>query len=144
MARCRPALFWKEFVATGSFEPTKRARDRRADCQLTLCEIDWIAERILDTPDLLISELRRVFVHVHPAKAFVSDYAIIQALIVRTTDLVDGHRCCFCSSVAATVAVVISCITMLVGQFLKMVPVGLCSFDVSWNRCDVCVCILII
>ena len=84
MARSRPALFWKEFAATGSFEPTKRARARRADCQLTLDEIDWIAERILDTPDLLISELRRVFVYVHPDKAFVSEYAIVQALIVRT------------------------------------------------------------
>ena len=84
MDRSRPALFWKEFAATGSFEPTKRARARRADCQLTLVEIDWIAERILDTPDLLISELRRVFVYVHPDKAFVSDYAIVQALIVRT------------------------------------------------------------
>ncbi len=55
---------------------------RRRDCLLSLVEIDWLADRILDTPDLFIVELRRVFVHFHPGKSHVSEYCIAQGLMV--------------------------------------------------------------
>ena len=83
MHRVTVRRIWQQFKKTGSCEPSKADRERRSDCQLTLTDIAWIADRIKDTPDLYVSELRRVFVHFHPHKNFVSEYAIVQALMVR-------------------------------------------------------------
>jgi len=75
---------WNDFLETGSAEPLEDDRARRKDCQLTEAEQDWLARRIFDAPDLYIRELREIFVHFHPAKSWVSHYAIAQALHVRS------------------------------------------------------------
>ena len=74
--------WWRNFKRTGKLAHRNLQRKRRSDCQLTLREIDWLAARVLDTPDLYLDELRKVFVHFHPQKSFVSEYAIAQALTV--------------------------------------------------------------
>ena len=81
MSSCKN--IWRDFLKTGSAEPDQHDRQRRSDCQLSEAEQDWLARRLLDAPDLYIRELREIFVHFHPAKAWVSNYAIAQALHVR-------------------------------------------------------------
>ena len=76
--------FWRQFLRTGSCELTKALRLARADRHLTDAETDWLAARILDGPDLLLKELRVVFVEFHPAKSWIGLYPITQALVVRS------------------------------------------------------------
>ena len=94
---CSPVTvrrWWKDLKRTGKIAHQNLKRGRRSDCLLTLREIDWLAARILDTPDLYIDELRKVFVHFHPRKSHVSDYVIAQALVVRSLILETRCRPC--------------------------------------------------
>ena len=73
---------WKQFQQTGSAALAAHDRARRVDCHLTMGEIDWLAERILDAPDLLLDELRTVFVTFFPQKSWIGLYPIAQAMQV--------------------------------------------------------------
>jgi len=76
--------WWAQFKERGQYRHKRLLRNRRIDSRLTMLEVEWLVERISDTPDLYISELRRLFVHFYPRKAYVSGYVIEQALIVRS------------------------------------------------------------